>query len=131
DGAAPHTQRIRPRKVALQGHRAWHGGVAAALIGVALASMAPTARAEARGSDLIVQFGPSSTAAGRAAAVRAAGGQVTRDVALIHAAGVRIPRAGAARLAALPGVHLSPNAAVRTSAAVVKGYNPTALATSY
>src|SRR5690242_4043696 len=100
-GVAQAKKKIGPRKVELQALRIWRRYAAALLGGAALASAAPAAQAATRGPEVIVQFGPASSAASRAAAVRAAGGRVTRDVALIHAAGVRISLAGAARLAAL------------------------------
>lgn len=85
--------------------------VPAALL--ALAATAPAASA----AEAIVQFEAGTGPAEQRALVRAAGGQVTRDLHIINGLGVRIDAAGRGRLATAPGVHaVTANAAARTTA---------------
>src|ERR1700754_5121272 len=72
----------------------------AVAVATALAAAAPAAHAAPTETEYIIQFKPSvATPAARAAAVRAAGGTVTRDVRLINAVGARLSAGEAAALA--------------------------------
>jgi serine protease AprX len=97
---------------------------------VALAGSAPAASA----AEVIVQFEPGTGPAEQRALVRAAGGQVTRDLHIINGLGVRIAPAGRAGLAAAPGVHaVTANAAARSTArpAPPVGWDAQELSTAY
>jgi serine protease AprX len=73
--------------------------------------------APARPVEMIVQFRAGVTPAERLAAVRAAGGRVTRDLHLIRGLGARLPAGGADKLAREPVVaQVTPNAATSTTA---------------
>jgi hypothetical protein len=77
----------------------------------ALASQHPRQSVE-----VIVQFTPSTSVRSQRSVVAAEGGQVTRDLHVIHGLGVRLPAAAAVQLAGDPRVlALSLNAAVRSS----------------
>jgi serine protease AprX len=86
-----------------------------AIAAVALAGGAPTDAAtppRVRSSDWIVQFEAGVPATQQRALVRAAGGEVTRDLHLIRGLGVRLPGGARARLADATGVRaVTPNAA--------------------
>jgi serine protease AprX len=74
--------------------------------------------AHAASPESIVQFRSGVDAAAERAAVRAAGGRVTRDLHVIHALGAALPGDAAGRLARDPRVAaVSGDAAVHTSAA--------------
>jgi serine protease AprX len=98
---------------------------------------APPARAHGgQAIEAIVQFEPGVGPQARLRAVRAVGGRVVRDLRLIRGLGVRLPAAGARRLARACGVRaVTPNAAMRPSAATVGralgAWNPAALATAF
>jgi serine protease AprX len=96
---------------------------------VALAATAPAASA----AEVIVQFEAATGAAEQRAIVRAARGQVTRDLHLINGLGVRIGAAGGSRLAAAPGVHaVTANAPARSTAAPVRNtWEPWKLETAF
>jgi serine protease AprX len=84
---------------------------------LALAATAPAASA----AEAIVQFDAGTGPAEQRALVRAAGGEVTRDLHIINGLGVRVDGAGRRRLAAAPGVHaVTANAAARSTARPVK-----------
>ena len=89
-----------------------------------------------RAAEAIVQFDRGVTPAERRAAVRQAGGVVARDLHVIHALGVRLPRGAELRLARMAGVHaVTPNVAMRAAAAGTGerwgAWNPAALATAF
>ena len=92
--------------------------------------------APGREAEAIVQFDRGVTPAERRVAVRQAGGTVVRDLHVIRALGVRLPRGGERRLARMAEVHaVTPNVAVRAAAAGTGerwgAWNPTALATAF
>jgi serine protease AprX len=89
-----------------------------------------------RAAEAIVQFDDGVKAAEQRAAVRAAGGVVVRDLHVIQALGVRLPRGGERRLAGLAGVHaVTANVAMRPAAAGTGerwgAWNPAALSTAF
>jgi serine protease AprX len=106
---------------------------------IVAASLGPPAAAGAAerpqaSAEVIVQFQPDVTPAQRRAAVRAAGGRVTRDLHVIGGLGVRASSRAATRLAHAPGVRaVTPNAGMRPSAAAAPSttWNPGALATAF
>jgi serine protease AprX len=102
---------------------------------VAFVAVAP-AGAAASSREAVVTFAGGVSPAAQAAAVRAAGGQVVRDLHVINGLGVRIGAGGARRLARSADVRtLTPNVRMRPTAAPVGDrwgtWNPTALATSF
>lgn len=86
-----------------------------AIAAVALAGGAPTDAAtppRIRSSDWIAQFDAGVPASQQRALVRAAGGEITRDLHLIRGLGVRLTGGARARLAHATGVRsVTPNAA--------------------
>jgi serine protease AprX len=108
-----------------------------ASLGVLIGPLPADATASAgRAAEAIVQFSDHVTAAEQRAAVREAGGVVVRDLHVIGALGVRLPRGGERRLASMAGVHaVTPNVAMRAAAAGTGerwgAWNPGALATAF
>ena len=89
-----------------------------------------------RAAEVIVQFHAGTPAGDQRRAVRAAGGEVIRDLHVIDALGARLPVGGASRLARTPGVRaVTPNAAVHPAGHSTGrrwgSWNPGALATAY
>ena len=76
----------------------------AAPAGPSTAVVQAAAKAPGKRIEVIARFGPGIDAAHARAAVRAAGGTVTRDLPIIRALGVRMPAAAARDFAAAPGV---------------------------
>jgi serine protease AprX len=96
---------------------------------LALAATAPAASA----AEAIVQFESGTGPAEQRALVRAAGGEVTRDLHIINGLGVRIDAAGRDRVAAAPEVHaVTANAAARSTGAPVRSvWEPRKLETAF
>jgi serine protease AprX len=103
---------------------------------LALGAPAGATASHSRAAEAIVQFARDVTASVQRAAVRSVGGAVVRDLHVIHALGVRLPRGGDRGLSRVPGVRaLTPNVAMRPAVASTGrrwgAWDPAALATAF